>query len=222
MQILLPPSNMSYDYEEAVLINEVEIGTNHCQVKGSRPLQFKADSLPQGLKLNGDDGRITGSPQQLDTDFRKYAVRCANQVGETLVMLSLMCSKPITTQDDNERLVNKDVEARVGQKVRGTEAFIKQMRMKGLKDPSATSARNAHDNMRSNKLVQAVELQSSLLPSPLRICSVLLSSRVASRPWSVVLLVVLLSSSSFLLPPPVRPGLPPTSDCTCSFRLLVS
>ena len=181
-------------------------------MKGSRPLQFKADSLPQGLKLNGDDGRITGSPQQLDKDFRKYAVRCANQVGETLVMLSLMCSKPITTQDDvnvvceistlltrwqNERLVNKDVEARVGQKVRGTEAFIKQMRMKGLKDPSATLARNAHDNMRSNKLVQAVDLQSSLLPSPLRICSVLLSSRVASRPWSVVLLVVLLSSSSF-------------------------
>jgi len=165
IRILLPPRDMSYDYEEAVLLHDTEIGTNNCRVKGSRPLQFKADSLPHGLKINGENGMITGSPKQLDTDFRKYAVRCANEVGEAFVILNLICSQPIDEQDDSERLVNKDVEARIGQKVRGTDTFIRKMRMKGLKDPSANPARNAHDKMRSNKLVQeGGELLGSRLP----------------------------------------------------------
>ena len=157
MRIMSPPSDFTYDYDEAVLIRGRDIGENTCEVKGTNPMRFMAeDSLPTGMKIDGTSGTISGIPDQLDTDSVTYTMLVANDVGQSSCKLKLLVSSPPPesdgTQGSGKSIINLEVEARVGQRVEATADYIAHRKRLGLVDVSATNPRNAQDLIRSGKL----------------------------------------------------------------------
>jgi hypothetical protein len=149
MRIMSPPHDLEYEHDEKVLIRGEEAGVNSCFVSGSRPMRFKPDSLPKGLIMY-EDGTIRGVPDQLDIDFERYIMRAANDVGECSCEIKLLVSMPPSTEAHTTDicLINKDCEARAGQRVRATAEYILRRSHLGLGDHSATEARDAFDCQR--------------------------------------------------------------------------
>ena len=127
LRILSPPSDYTYDYVEAVLIRLQDIGANTCFVKGSLPLRYMAHSgLPKGLCIDEETGTISGIPDQLDMDFVTCQMLVCNDVGQTCCKLRLLVSipPPDDDQDTGISIINKEVEARVGQRVQAGPHYM--------------------------------------------------------------------------------------------------
>jgi hypothetical protein len=156
MRIMCPPSEFIYDYVEAVLIRGRDTGENTCEVKGTNPMRFMAESLPIGMQLESTSGTITGIPDQLDTDSVAYTMLVANDVGQTHCTIKLLVSSPPPDSDGSQgsgiSIINLDVEARVGQRVAATPDYIATQKRLGIVDVSATNPRDSHDLLRSGKL----------------------------------------------------------------------
>ena len=167
MRVMRPPHDLEYEYDEKVIIRGEDAGINSCSVSGSRPMRFLADGLPKGLDMY-EDGTIRGVPDQLDADFVSYRIWAANDVGETFCKIKLLVSMPPTTAGHAAGicLINKDCEARVGQRVRATSEYILRRSHLGLEDVSAAEPRDASDCKRYGCRARACTANGGPKPSP--------------------------------------------------------
>jgi hypothetical protein len=163
MRVLDPPSDLTFEATEMVLSNGMPWENKVESCNGTKPLNFRADTLPIGLTMDAKTGLISGEPNQVDDDFVEYDVFAWNEVGEAKLTLRLLTTIVETQQDEAAkaggggaleigRIVNKDVSARVGMRVEGTEEFIQWRERQGLADESATPERSTEDCRRSRVL----------------------------------------------------------------------
>lgn len=161
MRVLDPPSELTFESSEMVLAHGLPWENKVETCSGTKPLSFRADTLPIGLTIDLKTGSIAGEPKQVDDDFVEYDVYAWNEVGETKMTLRLLTTVVETKKDEAERaggavevgrIVNKDVSARVGMRVEGTKDFIQWRERAGLADESATPERSTEDCRRSRLL----------------------------------------------------------------------
>lgn len=74
IRVLDPPSGLEYEVTEAVLGHGMFWVDQVSACLGSKPIGYRADTLPIGVSLDKKTGEVAGEPQQVDDDFVEYEV----------------------------------------------------------------------------------------------------------------------------------------------------
>lgn len=97
VNVLQPPSSLSFANEDATYYAEVPITANTPTVTGDTPMTYSVTpALPNGLNLNATSGAITGTPSATSAKAA-YTVTATNVVGSTTREIQIgVSATPIT------------------------------------------------------------------------------------------------------------------------------